>query len=87
MATNQIRNGDLMQDQTHKDHISTYVRQNGENSKILESKYPMYAWSERTLVPKVQYFDKQFTNYEVDIEDVKEAVRHGMEVEKHLQTK
>ena len=46
-----------------------------ENSEILESKYPMYEWRKRTLAPMLQYFDIKFTNYEVDIEDVKEAGR------------
>ena len=35
----------------------------------------MYAsWSERTLPRRLQYFDIKFTDYEVDIEDAKEAV-------------
>ena len=46
-----------------------------KKSEILESKYPIYAWSEGALVRRPQYFDIKFTNYEVDIEDVKEAVR------------
>ena len=40
----------------------------------------MYAWRERTLAHRLQYFDIKFTNYEVDIEDVKEAVRCKMEL-------
>ena len=34
----------------------------------------MYAWSGRTLARRLQYSDIKFTDYEVDIEDVKEAV-------------
>lgn len=30
------------------------------------------------------YFDIKFTNYEVDVKDVKEAVRHEMEVVSYL---
>ena len=38
----------------------------------------MYAWSERTLARRLQYFEIKFTTYEVDIEDVKEAdTRNG----------
>ena len=74
-AANQIRNGDWMQDQTLKDDLSRKVRQNWKKSEILESKYPMYAWRKRTLARMLQYFDIKFTNYELDIEDVKEAVR------------
>ncbi|PFX12836.1 hypothetical protein AWC38_SpisGene23140 [Stylophora pistillata] len=82
MAGNQIRNGDWMQDQTLKGDLSKYVRQNWKKREIvdfIESKYPMYAWSERTLARRLQYFDNKFTNYEVDIEDVKEAVRREMD--------
>ena len=51
-----------------------------KKSEILESKYPIYAWSEQTLVRRPQYFDIKFTNYEVDIEHVKEAVRCEMKL-------
>lgn len=82
MAANQIRNGDWMADQPLKDDLSKYVRQNWQKSEILDfikSKYPMYAWSERTLARRLQYFDIKFTNYEVDIEEVKEAVRREID--------
>ena len=39
----------------------------------------MYAWSERTLARRLQYFDIKFTNYGVDIEDVKDAGRREMD--------
>lgn len=71
-----------MQDQTLKDDLSQYVRQNWKKSEILdfiESKYPTYAWSGRTLARRLQYFDIKFTDYEVDTEDVKEAVRREMD--------
>ncbi|PFX14012.1 hypothetical protein AWC38_SpisGene21869 [Stylophora pistillata] len=83
MAGNQIRNGDWMQDQTLKGDLLKYVRRkNWKKREILdfiESKCPMYAWSERTLARRRQYFEIKFTNYEVDIEDVKEAVRREMD--------
>ena len=44
----------------------------------------MYAWRKRTLAHRLQYFDIKFTNYEVDIEDVKEAVRCEMELVSYL---
>ena len=40
----------------------------------------MYAWRKRNLARRLQYFDIKFTNYEADIEDVKEAVRCEMEL-------
>ena len=39
----------------------------------------MYAWSGRTLARRMQYSDIKLTDYEVDIEDVKEAVRREMD--------
>ena len=51
-----------------------------EKSEILEAKYTKYAWRKRTLARRLQYFDIKFTNYEVDIDDVKEAVRCEMEL-------
>ena len=60
-AANPIRNGDWMQDQMLKDDLSRKVRQNWKKSEILEQKYPMYAWRERTLARRparrLQYFD------------------------------
>ena len=44
----------------------------------------MYAWRKRTLARRLQYFDIKFTNYEVDIDDVKEAVRCKMELVSYL---
>ena len=66
MAAN-IKNCDWMKDRMLKDDLSRYVRQNWKTSEILdfmELKYPMYAWSERTLARRLQYFDIKFTNYE-----------------------
>ena len=44
----------------------------------------MYAGRKRTLARRLQYFDIKFTNYEVDIEDVKEAVRCEMKLVSYL---
>jgi hypothetical protein len=39
----------------------------------------MYAWSERTLSRRLQYFDIKFTDYEVDVVTVEEAVSRELE--------
>ena len=44
----------------------------------------MYAWRKRTSARRLQYFDIKFTNYEVDIADVKEAVSCEMELVSYL---
>lgn len=38
----------------------------------------MYAWSPRTLSRRPQYFGIQFTDYSVNIDDVREAVEKEM---------
>ena len=38
----------------------------------------MYAWSLRSLTRRLQYFGIQFTDYSVDIDDVREAVEKEM---------
>ena len=44
----------------------------------------MYAWRKRSLARRLQYFDIRLTNYEVDIEGVKDAVRCKMELVSYL---
>ena len=39
----------------------------------------MYAWSPRTLSRRLQYFGIEFTDYSVDIDDVREAVAKEMD--------
>ena len=39
----------------------------------METEYPMSAWIERTLTRRLQYFGNTFTNYDVDIDNVKEV--------------
>ena len=36
--------------------------------------YPMYAWSLRSLARRMQYFEIQFTDYDVEVNDVEAAV-------------
>ena len=38
----------------------------------------MYAWSPRSLTRRLQYFGIQFTDYSVDIDDVREAFEEEM---------
>ena len=45
---------------------------------LVQIKYPMYAWSPRTLTRRLQYFGIQFTDYSVDIDNVREAFEKEM---------
>ena len=41
---------------------------------FLRKDYPMYAWSLRSLARRMQYFGIQFTDYDVEVNDVEAAV-------------
>ena len=65
-----------------KDDLVKYVRQSLRRKEILDFvkiNYPMYAWSPRTLSRRLQYFGIEFTDYSVDIDDVREAVAKEMD--------
>lgn len=82
MAADRIRNGEWMGDLELKDDLTDYVKWNWRKKEILDfiqTKYSMYAWSERTLSRRLQYFDIKFTDYEVGVATVEEAVRRELE--------
>ena len=45
-----------------------------ETLDFLKKDYPMYAWSFRSLARRMQYFGIQFTDYDVEVNDVEAAV-------------
>ena len=45
-----------------------------ETLDFLRKDYPMYAWSLRSLARRMQYFGIQFTDYDVEVNDVEAAV-------------
>ena len=72
---------DWQEDENLRDDLVKYVRQNLRRKEILDLvqiKYPMYEWSPRTFTRRLQYFHIQFTDYSVDIDDVREAVEEEM---------
>ena len=42
---------------------------------LMRKDYPMYAWSLRSLAHRMQYFGIQFTDYDVEVNDVEAAVK------------
>ena len=78
-----IRNNDWENDEEMRQDLEKYVRQNLRREEILDfmiAHYPMYAWSIRSLSRRLQYFGIKYTDYEIDLEDVKRAVKKEFQV-------
>ena len=77
MAHARIRNSDWEDDIELKNDLDKYVRLNLRRLEILDfmnKDYPMYAWSIRSLARRMQYFGIQFTDYNIEVNDVEDAV-------------
>ena len=71
-----------MDDTELKSDLLSFVTKNWRKKEILDlrkAKYSAYAWSERTRTRRLQYFDIKFTDYDVDVEEIKTAVREEIE--------
>ena len=65
-----------------KDDLHKYVQQNLQHKEILDfvkEKYPLYAWSLRTLCRRLKHFEISYINYDTDLDHVEEAVRKEMD--------
>ena len=72
-----LRNSDWEDDNDLKNDLAKFVSLNLKRMEILDflrKDYPMYAWSLRSLARRMQYFGIQFTNYDVEVNDVEAAV-------------
>ena len=77
MADALIRNSDWEDDNDLKNDLAKFVSLNLKRMEILDflrKDYPMYAWSLRSLARRMQYFGIQFTDYDVEVNDVEAAV-------------
>ena len=77
MAETRIRNSDWEDDIDLKNDLAKFVRLNLKRLEILDfmrKDYPMYAWSLRSLARRMQYLGIQFTDYDVDVNDLEAAV-------------
>ena len=57
--------------------LAKFVSLNLKRMEILDflrKDYPMHAWSLRSLARRMQYFGIQFTDYDVEVNDVEAAV-------------
>ena len=72
-----IRNSDWEDDNDLNKDLAKFVSLNLKRMEIvdfLRKDYPMYAWSLRSLARRMQYFGIQFTDYDVEVNDVEAAV-------------
>ena len=60
-----------------KENVSRNLRQS-EIVDLMKVKYPMYSWSLRTLSRRLNHFGIRYTDYSVDVDEVKEAVEKEM---------
>ena len=77
MADAWIRNSDREDDNDLNNDLARFVSLNLKRMEILDflrKDYPMYAWSLRSLARRMQYFGIQFTDYDVEVNDVEAAV-------------
>ena len=76
----EARNGniDWKDDIDLKNDLAKFVRVNLRKLEILDfmrKDYPMYAWSLRSLARRMQYFGIQFTDHDVEVNEVDDAVK------------
>ena len=78
MADAWIRSSDWEDDNDlKKNDLAEFVSLNLKRMEILDfwrKDYPMYAWSLRSLARRMQYFGIQFTDYDVEVNDMEAAV-------------
>ena len=76
-----IRNDEWKEDKDLNEELFNFVRQNMKRKEILDfvaQKYPMHAWSLRSLCRRLRYFNIKFVDYNVELNCLEEAVREKM---------
>ncbi len=76
------RNENWKDDQELEEDLEKYIKQNLKRKEVLDfvsSKYPMYAWSLRTLCRRLSHFNIKYTNYEIELGDLQAAVEDEMQ--------
>ena len=69
-------------DEDLKKDLKNYVAQNLKRTEVLEfvaKKYPMYAWSLRTLCRRLSYFEIKYIDHHVQLDDLRQAVQKEVE--------
>ena len=76
-----IRNPDWLEDVELENELRKHVSRNLRQSEIVDLmrvKFPMYSWSLRTLSRRLHHFGITFTDYSVDVDEIKEVVEKEM---------
>jgi len=76
-----IRNSGWEEDIELENDLKEQVSRNLRQSEIVDFvrvKYPMYSWSLRTLSRRLHHFGIRYTDYSVDMDEVREAVEKEM---------
>ena len=77
-----IRNENWKDDEELKRDLEKYVKQNLKRKEVLDfvsSKYPMYVWSLRTLCCRLSHFNVKCTSYEIELDNLRQAVAEEMQ--------
>ena len=72
-----LRNVDWKEDQSLRNDLENYVKENLRRNKILDflnRDYPQYAWSLSSLDRQMRYFNISYINNDVTVGQVREAV-------------
>jgi hypothetical protein len=82
MAEGRFQNTDWEDDEELQNDIKRYVMQNLSRKEILNfvnRDYPQYAWSLPTLSRRMRAFEIKYVDYNLEVEDVQEAVRSELD--------
>ena len=77
-----IRNSEWKDDETLEADLQKYVLQNLSRREILDflkRDFPQYAWSLGTLSRRLAHFDIKYVRYDIDLQEVENAVRDEVE--------
>ena len=77
-----IRSSEWEDDEALEEDLKLYVKRNLRQSEILglvKVKFPMYAWSLRSLSRRLHHFGIQYIDYDIDVGQVKEAVKKELD--------
>jgi predicted RNase H-like nuclease len=77
-----VRNSDWENDEEMRQDLEKYVQRNLRREEILDfmiAGYPMYAWSICSLSCRLQHFGIKYTDYDIELEDVKKAVKKELD--------
>ena len=77
-----IRIKEWKNDQQVREDLQKYASQNLKRREIpdnVASDYPMYAWSIASLARRLRYFGINFVDYDIDLHDVKDAVKKELD--------